>query len=85
MAAAQAAVQLMLASDQLHSQISYGLNVGARVREKRQFFLRCLLKVRLNASVLRHFACAMAMTTRTKKKHNILQSTCLSDLGLGMI
>ena len=40
MEAAQAAVQRMLASDQLQAQISYGLNVGARVREKRQFFLR---------------------------------------------
>ena len=37
MEAAQAAVQLMLASDQLQAQISYGLNVGARVREKRRF------------------------------------------------
>ena len=38
MEAAQAAVQLKLASDQLQAQISYGLNVGARVREKRRFF-----------------------------------------------
>ena len=38
MEAAQAAVQLMLASDQLQAQISYGLNVGARIRKKDNFF-----------------------------------------------
>jgi len=31
------AAQLMLASDQLQAQISYGFNVGARIREKRLF------------------------------------------------